>query len=169
MVVTTYSYSFTAYHTSRSMIQAKQYRQEHQFHHQIPSYKSYSSSHQIIIRRRQRSMVLQMDVSSATWFRVGDRIKVISSVMKSGYGDLKGREGVVIETWEKCDVDPTCCCAEFVDENYAVNVQFDAKSLVIDDDDCGDGVGVDGGDTVESEDNFTSYFAEAEIVKVDVE
>ena len=89
--------------------------------------------------------------------------------MKSGYGDLKGREGVVIETWEKCDVDPTCCCAEFVDENYAVNVQFDAKSLVIDDDDCGDGVGVDGGDTVESEDNFTSYFAEAEIVKVDVE
>ena len=64
----------------------------------------------------------------------------------------------------KCDVDPTCCCAEFVDESYAVNVRF-VGSL---DDDCGDG---EDGTSQEEEsvvenDSFTSYFAEAEIVKV---
>ena len=42
--------------------------------------------------------------------KTGDKVKVVSSVMKGGF-DLNGREGVVIETWEKCDVDPTCCCA----------------------------------------------------------
>jgi hypothetical protein len=28
----------------------------------------------------------------------------------------------VQETWEKCEVDPTCCCAEQVDRNMAIRV-----------------------------------------------
>jgi len=67
---------------------------------------------------------LQMkDASSSYWFTAGDRVEVVSHVTKSGI-DLKGRRGQVVETWEKCDVDPTCCCAEFVDDNYAVLVKF---------------------------------------------
>ncbi len=64
------------------------------------------------------------DASSAYWFTVGDKVTVTSSVMKAGV-DLRGRVGTVTEAWEKCDVDPTCCCAEFVDDNFAVCVEFD--------------------------------------------
>jgi len=63
------------------------------------------------------------DASSAYWFKVGDKVTVTSSVMKAGV-DLRGRDGIVTEAWEKCDVDPTCCCAEFVDDNFAVCVEF---------------------------------------------
>eukprot|EP00956_Cyclotella_meneghiniana_P031067 scaffold80492_cov75-Cyclotella_meneghiniana.AAC.1 len=37
--------------------------------------------------------------------------------------NLKGLDGIVVETWEKCDVDPTCCCAEWVDEGLSVQNQ----------------------------------------------
>jgi hypothetical protein len=55
--------------------------------------------------------------------------------MKAG-SNLKGREGVVIQTWEKCEVDPTCCCAEQVDLGMAVHVKFateDSCSIIADD------------------------------------
>jgi hypothetical protein len=63
------------------------------------------------------------DLSSSYWFQVNDKVRVTSSVIKAGI-DLKHRVGIVTQTWEKCDVDPTCCCAEFVDDNYAVQVKF---------------------------------------------
>lgn len=47
------------------------------------------------------------DRSSANWFNVGDSVRVVDDVMKAGT-NLRGRVGTVIETWEKCDVDPTC-------------------------------------------------------------
>jgi len=34
----------------------------------------------------------------------------------------------MIQTLKKCKVyDPTCCCAEFIDDNFAVTVKFDGK------------------------------------------
>lgn len=96
------------------------------------------------------------DASCAYWFNVGDKVKVTSSVIKAGI-DLRGRIGQVINTWEKCDVDPTCCCAEFVDDNFAVTVKFDGK--------------IDLNVATEEEfikgvDMFTHFFNEDELVKV---
>lgn len=113
------------------------------------------------VAKCRSSFQIQMkDASSAYWFSKGDKVRVTSSVMKAGF-DLMGREGVVTETWEKCDVDPTCCCAEFVDENYAVNVKFQGSI----DPDIKDNsstfiVGIN---------DFSHFFAEEELVKVKVE
>jgi hypothetical protein len=64
------------------------------------------------------------DMSASYWFQVGDRVRVVEDVYKSN-ANLKGRVGKVCETWEKCDVDPTCCCAEQVDVGMSVRVVFD--------------------------------------------
>ena len=98
--------------------------------------------------------MLMRDASSAYWFKAGDKVQVISSVFKSG-NDLAGREGIVIETWEKCDVDPTCCCAEFVDENSAVHVKFKGSINTVDDEDETNKIL-----------EFQHYFAEGELEKV---
>jgi len=89
------------------------------------------------------------DNSSATWFNVGDRVRVIEDVMKNKTTNLKGRIGTVVETWEKCDVDPTCCCAEQVDLGMAVHVRFAVKN-----------------DLFEGDDYFVYYFAEEELDNV---
>lgn len=47
----------------------------------------------------------------------------MEDITKASYS-LKGRTGIVIEAWEKCDVDPTCCCAEQVDQDLAIRVEF---------------------------------------------
>lgn len=100
------------------------------------------------------------DASSAYWFNVGDRVSVISSVLKAGV-ELQGREGVVIQTWEKCDVDPTCCCAEFVDDSFAVTVRFDGG---IHQDSTGSSKIFQSLDT--NQDGFTHFFNEDELEKV---
>ena len=94
-----------------------------------------------IIRKRQRtgsnsferacrtveamscSTLSMVDKSCVTTFSLGDRVRVVNDVYKAGI-NLRGYVGTVVETWEKCDVDPTCCCAEFVDDGYAVRVEF---------------------------------------------
>jgi hypothetical protein len=63
---------------------------------------------------RQQSFGLTMrDRSASYWFQVGDTVKVVDDVVKAG-SNLRERQGVVVQTWEKCEVDPTCCCAEQV-------------------------------------------------------
>lgn len=94
-------------------------------------------------RHKLRSPLFMADHSSVTSLSVGDTVTVIEDVLKAGK-NLRGKSGTVIETWEKCDVDPTCCCAEFVDENLAVHVRFD-----VEDDDT----------------SFVHYFAEAELAR----
>lgn len=89
------------------------------------------------------------DASASYWFQVGDRVEVVEDVLKAGV-NLRGSCGTVKETWEKCDVDPTCCCAEQVDTGMAVRVAFAATD---DHDDDGNG-------------GFLHYFAEDELVKV---
>jgi hypothetical protein len=60
-------------------------------------------------RRPTRTTRLTMrDASSAYWFAKGDTVQVVQDVIKANYS-LKDRTGTVVETWEKCDVDPTCC------------------------------------------------------------
>jgi len=103
-------------------------------------------------------MLHMRDASCAYWFNVGDKVKVTSSVTKAGV-DLKGRVGDVIQTWEKCDVDPTCCCAEFVDDNFAVTVKFNGKV----DTASATGEGFIKGIDI---DTFTHYFNEDELIKV---
>jgi len=96
------------------------------------------------------------DHSSATVFEVGDSVTVVEDVMKAGR-NLRGLSGEVIETWEKCDVDPTCCCAEWVDDGLSVHVKFnipyesdegDRKALI-------------------ANEVFIHYFAESELVKAE--
>eukprot|EP00585_Thalassiosira_rotula_P010323 CAMPEP_0196144278 /NCGR_PEP_ID=MMETSP0910-20130528/15717_1 /TAXON_ID=49265 /ORGANISM="Thalassiosira rotula, Strain GSO102" /LENGTH=233 /DNA_ID=CAMNT_0041405891 /DNA_START=35 /DNA_END=739 /DNA_ORIENTATION=+ len=92
------------------------------------------------------------DHSMATLFQVGDTVKVIEDVMKAGK-NLKGRTGIVIETWEKCDVDPTCCCAEWVDEGLSVHVKFNVMDEDKDEDE----------NALFANDTFIHYFAESEL------
>jgi hypothetical protein len=68
-------------------------------------------------------------------------------------------EGRVVETWEKCDVDPTCCCAEQVDANMAVRVQFPRSFH--------NNSSPDSSETSaesQSSESFMHYFAEAELL-----
>lgn len=88
------------------------------------------------------------DASAAYWFSVGDKVEVLDDVVKGGHS-LKGRIGTVTEAWEKCDVDPTCCCAEQVDQDLAVRVYFQ---------------GSEESNAVEG--SFQHYFNEAELKKV---
>ena len=98
------------------------------------------------------SSIVLRDRSSTTWFQTGDKVLVIDDVEKM-HTSLKGRRGTVIETWEKCEVDPTCCCAEQVDPGMAVRVQFQGS--------------LEEGDRLDNATFFDHYFAEAELLKVD--
>lgn len=105
----------------------------------------------------QENLLQMRDSSCAYWFQVGDIVRVVDDVYKRGNINLKGKIGKVIETWEKCEVDPTCCCAEQVDLGMAVHVRFqqtlnegpenEKNSLFV-------------------QDFFVHYFAEEELIKV---
>jgi len=87
------------------------------------------------------------DASASYWFQVGDTVEVVQDVLKAhGTVNLKGRVGIVVATWEKCNVDPACSCAEQVDTGMAVRVEFPAST--------------------EDDPSFQHYFAEDELVKV---
>lgn len=95
---------------------------------------------------KRRMPILFMDHSSVTDFKVGDEVTVVEDVMKAGK-NLRGRSGEVIDTWEKCDVDPTCCCAEWVDDGLSVHVRFVAEE-----------------NALFANNTFIHYFAESELV-----
>ncbi len=80
---------------------------------------------------------------------MGDAVTVVEEVAKAGKS-LRGLSGVVVETWEKCDVDPTCCCAEWVDEGLSIRVKFSANGRV--------------GSDLFANDYFFHYFAESELL-----
>lgn len=101
--------------------------------------------------RKKPSRLILHDRSATTWFTTGDSVLVTEDVMKNGE-NIRGSRGRVIETWEKCEVDPTCCCAEQVDPNMAVRVEFHSSAT----------------STVDAT-TFTHYFAEAELLKVENE
>lgn len=84
-----------------------------------------SSSWVLGVRRLnpKETGIFMRDSSSVTWFRDGDRVRVAASIAVNGI-DLKGQEGVCVDVWEKCEVDPHCCCAELAEEMVAVTVHF---------------------------------------------
>jgi len=94
--------------------------------------------------------LVMRDASASYWFRVGDSVRVVDDVLKAG-SNLNGRIGTVVETWEKCDVDPTCCCAEQVNPEMAVRVRFQ---------------GTEKQASASGEGSFYHYFAEEELVKI---
>eukprot|EP00547_Thalassionema_nitzschioides_P003358 CAMPEP_0194220252 /NCGR_PEP_ID=MMETSP0156-20130528/27858_1 /TAXON_ID=33649 /ORGANISM="Thalassionema nitzschioides, Strain L26-B" /LENGTH=170 /DNA_ID=CAMNT_0038950207 /DNA_START=248 /DNA_END=760 /DNA_ORIENTATION=- len=100
---------------------------------------------------QSRKITIMKDKSSANVFEEGNRVKVIDDVEKSGV-NLKNRIGIVNETWVKCDVDPTCCCAEFVDDSFAVRVLFETQKST--------------DAAITSDASFLHYFAERELVEV---
>ena len=102
---------------------------------------------------RRKNTCLYYDHSASTWFRVGEQVVVVEDVLLANGDNLRGRKGVVLETWEKCEVDPTCCCAEQVDKDMAVRVEFEMPG----DKKIGDD---------EKNKPFTYYFAEEELGKV---
>lgn len=66
---------------------------------------------------RGLSKLTMRDGSTATtYFSVGDSIRVITDVWhhppsRPSFNSF-GLIGVVVDIWEKCEVDPHCCCAE---------------------------------------------------------
>jgi hypothetical protein len=54
-------------------------------------------------------------VEEGAWVLVTDDVV-------SGGVNLKGMQGKVVYAWEKCEVDPTCCCAELSMEDASVQV-----------------------------------------------
>jgi hypothetical protein len=77
----------------------------------------------VSMRRKALSTLTMRDHSASYWFSPGDRVEVMEDVTKAGV-NLKGRTGIVVEAWEKCDIDPTCCCAEQVETDLAIRVNF---------------------------------------------
>jgi hypothetical protein len=100
--------------------------------------------------RHKPSKLILHDRSATTWFATGDSVVVTEDVMKNGE-NIRGSRGRVIETWEKCEVDPTCCCAEQVDPNMAVRVEFQSSAT----------------SSTPDASTFTHYFAETELLKVE--
>mmetsp|Transcript_68872 Transcript_68872/g.164312 ORF Transcript_68872/g.164312 Transcript_68872/m.164312 type:complete len:167 (+) Transcript_68872:20-520(+) len=72
--------------------------------------------------------VLMKDHSSVTEFSANDRVEVTAELSTRG-GALKGMVGTIVETWEKCEVDPICCCAENGMEEASVEVSFTAPEM----------------------------------------
>ena len=65
------------------------------------------------------------DHSTVTEFADQDRVEVTVELSARG-SSLKGMVGTIASTWEKCEVDPTCCCAELGMEEASVEVVFHA-------------------------------------------
>jgi hypothetical protein len=153
----------------------------------LPSSKFTGDCCHNIPRRRTRttkykcksSLMTMRDRSASYWFTKGDKVKVIEDVFMNNNQqktNLRNKEGIVVETWEKCNVDPTCCCAEQVDTNYAVRVLFNnntndannatttAQNKNDDDDDDEKSTALASASTSTSS-LFYYYFAEDELIK----
>jgi hypothetical protein len=105
----------------------------------------------------QKSQWSMRDSSASYWFQVNDRVRVMDDVYKSNIGNLRDWEGRVVQTWEKCEVDPTCCCAEQVDINMAVQVEFTISNSSSNTTSSSSNSGTN--------ETFTHYFAESELWK----
>ena len=65
--------------------------------------------------------------TASTYFDVGDKVRVVMDVWhkprtQAPYSS-KDLEGVILSVWEKCEVDPSCCCAELAFD-APIEVQF---------------------------------------------
>ena len=88
-----------------------------------------------LVRYRSTHKLLVMkDGSTASgYFNVGDIICVDADVFHlSADGkkfSSKGLVGTVVEIWEKCEVDPHCCCAELA-HDAPFKVEFKGEKIL---------------------------------------
>jgi hypothetical protein len=85
---------------------------------------------------RFRDMLYMRDGSTAeNYFSLGDKVRVVKDMWhynNIGNGEKFssiGMSGIVTDVWEKCDVDPHCCCAELVFD-APIEVTFNHSSKV---------------------------------------
>mmetsp|Transcript_19975 Transcript_19975/g.33973 ORF Transcript_19975/g.33973 Transcript_19975/m.33973 type:complete len:175 (+) Transcript_19975:140-664(+) len=85
-----------------------------------------------IRRRLGKTPWLQMrdGSTSAGYFQIGDKVTITTDVWHRPKGkenfSSKGLHGVIVDIWEKCEVDPHCCCAELA-HDAPFKVQFDTS------------------------------------------
>jgi hypothetical protein len=134
--------------------------------HQATSWSSSSSS-----MSTTTATLVMRDKSASYWFQAGDTVRVVENVYMGGgkhRENLRGRVGTVLQTWEKCNVDPTCCCAEQVNPEMAVHVQF-LSSSGCSQESSKQETGKNGENEDDSSLSFTYYFSEEELVQVNTE
>jgi hypothetical protein len=76
----------------------------------------------------QRSMFMRDGSTAAVYFQIGDKVKITEDVMhqpksKPAFSS-KGLEGRIKDIWEKCEIDPHCCCAELATD-APIEVEFE--------------------------------------------
>lgn len=63
-----------------------------------------------------RSISMRDGSTASIFFSVGDKVEVIKNVLHRPNSlpefSSMGFQGIVCDVWEKCEVDPHCCCAE---------------------------------------------------------
>ena len=79
----------------------------------VPSFSFYFSQ----LRRQSRSHITMNDSSTASvYFQIGNKVRIVKDVIHTPTNMTSfssyGMQGVVCNVWDKCEVDPFCCCAE---------------------------------------------------------
>jgi len=54
--------------------------------------------------------------TASVFFKVGDRVRISKDVFITDNDGVRlstrGMTGMITDIWEKCEIDPHCCCAE---------------------------------------------------------
>lgn len=93
-------------------------------------YISYSNTLTNKFVHQRRTILLMKDSSTAsTYMTVGSRVRVCKDVWHNPVHSMRfnanGLVGTVTSIWDKCEVDPHCCCAELAHE-APIEVSFAA-------------------------------------------
>ena len=85
------------------------------------------------LRHHAANFFILKDASIASaFFKVGDRVQVCADVFhRDSIGAIfnsRNLIGRISEVWEKCDVDPHCCCAELAFD-APIKVAFESKEI----------------------------------------
>eukprot|EP01038_Epipyxis_sp_PR26KG_P008833 gene8833-11923_t len=71
-------------------------------------------------KNKNNKIFMRDGSTAAIYYQIGDKIKVIIDVWhypsENNNFNSKHMEGVISNIWEKCEVDPHCCCAELAFE-----------------------------------------------------
>ena len=78
-------------------------------------------------RRTNGDLLMRDGSTAAVFFAIGDKVCVTNDVIHNPKGlpsfSSKGLIGSIKDIWEKCEVDPHCCCAELAFE-APIEVEF---------------------------------------------
>lgn len=77
-----------------------------------------------------RSISMRDASTASIFFSVGDKVQVVKEVLHRPNSlpafSSMGLQGIVCDVWEKCEVDPHCCCAELAFD-APVQVRFNGN------------------------------------------